>query len=73
MIVVIHHLEKRTRFQWPWLSRKPVMADEKDNNSTVGTFSPEFQADGIPLCLQWTTEDVAEWIEYVGFPQYKVK
>lgn len=49
------------------------MADEKDNNSTVGTFSPEFQADGIPLCLQWTTEDVAEWIEYVGFPQYKVK
>lgn len=23
------------------------------------------------MCLQWSAEDVAEWIEYLGFPQYK--
>lgn len=73
MVIPHGRLEKRSGFQWLWLSRKPIMADEKDNNFTVNTFSPEFHADGIPLCLEWSSEDVAEWIEYLGFPQYKVK
>ena len=40
--------------------------------SSVSKFSPTFDAEGIPLCLYWSVEEVAEWIEYLGFPQYKV-
>ena len=26
----------------------------------------------VPACLYWTIEMVANWIEWLGFPQYKV-
>ncbi|EDO37353.1 predicted protein, partial [Nematostella vectensis] len=32
---------------------------------------PSFEADGTPSCIKWTIEDVAEWIEYLGFKQYR--
>ena len=25
----------------------------------------------VPTCIHWTTEDVANWIEEIGFPQYR--
>ena len=50
------------------------MADENENNHSdiKQKFSPSFDNEGIPACLEWTPEDVAEWIEYLGFSQYKV-
>ena len=50
------------------------MADENENSHSdiKQKFSPSFDNEGIPACLEWTPEDVAEWIEYLGFPQYKV-
>ena len=50
------------------------MADENENNEsdTKNKFCPSFDKEGIPVCLEWTPEDVAEWIEHLGFPQYKV-
>ncbi len=50
------------------------MAAENENNENVleNKFSPSFDNEGIPACLQWSPEDVAEWIEYLGFSQYKV-
>jgi hypothetical protein len=50
------------------------MADENENNENdlKNKFSPSFNNEGIPTCLVWSPEDVAEWIEYIGFPQYKV-
>ena len=26
----------------------------------------------LPSCLDWTAEEVAEWVERLGYPQYKV-
>ena len=26
----------------------------------------------VPECLQWTIENVADFIESIGFPQYRV-
>jgi len=26
----------------------------------------------VPACFSWTTEDVADWIESIGFPLYRV-
>lgn len=50
------------------------MADENGNseNDLKQKFSPSFDNEGIPASLEWSAEDVAEWIEYLGFPQYKV-
>lgn len=25
-----------------------------------------------PACLEWSIEDVGEWVESLGFPEYKV-
>eukprot|EP00112_Aurelia_sp_Birch-Aquarium-sp1_P007735 Seg1845.5 transcript_id=Seg1845.5/GoldUCD/mRNA.D3Y31 product="hypothetical protein" protein_id=Seg1845.5/GoldUCD/D3Y31 len=36
-------------------------------------FEPAFDREGLALCLSWRIEDVAEWIEHIGFPQYKVQ
>ncbi|XP_028398782.1 sterile alpha motif domain-containing protein 15-like [Dendronephthya gigantea] len=49
------------------------MAAENNNNENdlEKKFSTSFDNEGIPLCLEWSAEDVAEWIEYLGFPQYK--
>lgn len=27
----------------------------------------------LPVCMNWTKEEVSEWIASLGFPQYKVK
>ncbi|KAK3750642.1 hypothetical protein QZH41_012832, partial [Actinostola sp. cb2023] len=32
---------------------------------------PQFEQDGTPSCLKWSVEDVADWIEYLGFQQYR--
>ncbi|XP_031552477.1 sterile alpha motif domain-containing protein 15-like [Actinia tenebrosa] len=34
-------------------------------------YQPTFENDGTPCCLNWTVEDVADWIEYLGFNQYR--
>ena len=26
----------------------------------------------VPVCLEWTADEVAEWVGRLGFPQYKV-
>ncbi|KAL4238009.1 Sterile alpha motif [Mactra antiquata] len=26
---------------------------------------------GVPMCIYWSTEDIAEWICFIGFPQYR--
>lgn len=36
-------------------------------------YEPTFQLDGTPECLKWSVEDVADWIEYLGFEQYRVR
>ena len=46
---------------------------EINENDFEKKFYPSFDNEGIPACLEWTVEDVAEWIEYLGFPQYKVR
>ncbi|XP_062516375.1 sterile alpha motif domain-containing protein 15-like [Corticium candelabrum] len=28
-------------------------------------------ADGVPQCVWWNLDQVSEWIEALGFPQYK--
>jgi len=25
----------------------------------------------VPTCIHWTIEDVSNWIEEIGFPQYR--
>ncbi|XP_046849191.1 sterile alpha motif domain-containing protein 15-like [Xenia sp. Carnegie-2017] len=44
---------------------------EKNENDFKKRFSPSFDCEGIPACLEWTPKDVADWIEYLGFPQYR--
>ncbi|XP_068750521.1 sterile alpha motif domain-containing protein 15-like [Montipora capricornis] len=34
-------------------------------------FEPTFEYDGTPSCLNWSTEDVADWVEFLGFKQYR--
>ena len=49
------------------------MADEvSEDDLKKIKFSPSFNKEGLPACLSWTPDDVAEWIEYIGFPEYKV-
>ena len=26
----------------------------------------------VPACLDWSVEEVGDWIESIGFPQYRV-
>lgn len=26
----------------------------------------------VPQCIQWSVEQVADWVEGLGFPQYRV-
>ena len=26
----------------------------------------------VPACLDWSVEEVGDWIETIGFPQYRV-
>ena len=36
-------------------------------------YEPSFNSDGTPTCLSWKIEDVADWLEFLGFPQYRVR
>lgn len=45
---------------------------EEEPESEAGT-EPEPSPPVWPPHLAWTPEDVADWIERMGFPQYKVK
>lgn len=36
-------------------------------------YEPTFDSDGTPTCLGWKIEDVADWVEFLGFPQYRVR
>ena len=36
-------------------------------------FEPSFDSDGTPSCLSWSIEDVADWVEFLGFKQYRVR
>lgn len=36
-------------------------------------FEPTFDSDGTPSCLTWNIEDVADWVEFLGFKQYRVR
>ena len=36
-------------------------------------YAPSFEVDGTPCCLQWKVDDVADWIEHLGFKQYRVR
>ena len=35
-------------------------------------YEPSFDSDGTPSCLSWSTDDVADWVEFLGFPEYRV-
>lgn len=34
-------------------------------------FEPTFDSDGAPSCLSWKIDDVADWVEFLGFKQYR--
>ena len=36
-------------------------------------FEPTFDSDGTPSCLSWNMDDVADWVEFLGFQQYRVR
>lgn len=36
-------------------------------------FEPTFDSDGVPSCLSWKIDDVADWVEFLGFEQYRVR
>ena len=41
-------------------------------SSIIKNMSPSFDQNGVPLMLNWTTHDVANWIrDEVGYPQYQ--
>ncbi len=40
---------------------------------TVAKRRAESELDGqVPKCVRWTAEEVADWIQSLGYPQYKV-
>ena len=46
---------------------------EKRIKLPVKKFHKTFDKDGVPFCLKWSVEDVANWVEQeLKFPQYKV-
>jgi len=36
-------------------------------------FEPTFDSDGVPSCLSWKIDDVADWVEFLGLEQYRVR
>ena len=37
------------------------------------TPSERFGVSAVPQCLQWTVEEVADWVESLGFKDYRVR
>ena len=44
------------------------MTESRENSSVISDLKDE----RVPLALQWSKEQVAEWIEEIGYPFYKV-
>lgn len=40
--------------------------------STMESAIEDLKDDKVPPCLYWSVEKVEEWIEKLGFPNYKV-
>lgn len=40
--------------------------------STMESAIEDLKDDSVPPCLYWSVDKVAEWIEKIGFPNYKV-
>jgi len=41
-------------------------------SSTISSAVDDLKDGRVPSCLYWTTEQVADWIEELGFPYYRV-
>lgn len=41
--------------------------EENDNNEKTD------ESDVLPDCLNWNCDEVADWIEQLGFPYYRVR
>lgn len=48
-----------------------VFSEEEAEEESVG--QAEAPPETGPAFLNWTPQDVANWIDFLGFPQYKVK
>lgn len=54
------------------------MSDYEDDDSSIGSYESEEEEEGEELdpaveeCLRWTSEEVADWVASVGFPEYRV-
>lgn len=48
-----------------------VKSSRKTPTKFDNGFEPTFDSDGTPSCLSWTIEDVADWVEFLGFNQYR--
>ena len=49
-----------------------VISTRKTPTKFDDGYNPSFERDGTPCCLSWSTDDVADWVEYLGFKQYRV-
>ena len=41
--------------------------------STRRTSKSSDESQNVPQCIHWSTEEVADWIENLGFKEYKVE
>lgn len=50
-----------------------VRSSRKTPTKFDNGFEPTFDSDGTPSCLSWKIDDVADWVEFLGFEQYRVR
>ena len=43
-----------------------------DSETTTASTSSTDQEEAVPVCLSWSVDDVADWIERLGYKQYRV-
>ncbi|XP_020622467.1 sterile alpha motif domain-containing protein 15-like isoform X2 [Orbicella faveolata] len=48
-----------------------VRSSRKTPTKFDNGFEPTFDSDGAPSCLSWKIDDVADWVEFLGFQQYR--
>lgn len=46
--------------------------DSKMSATTLTSTSGASEGPTIPSCIQWSREEVANWVEEIGFKQYRV-
>ena len=39
----------------------------------MSSINEDLKDERVPGCLQWSCDDVADWIEGLGYPYYKVR